>query len=73
MMDGMEAIQNGALKFILHGNKLQGRFALIKMKKGAPTAWMLIKEKDEFASDMPYNSEEHTNVSSPITNNYQPQ
>jgi bifunctional non-homologous end joining protein LigD len=65
--DGLEAIQNGALKFILYGNKLQGRFALIKMKKGAPSAWMLIKEKDEFASDMPYNSEEHTNIYSPIS------
>src|SRR4051812_11620678 len=64
--DGMHAIQNGALKFILHGNKLQGRFALIKMKSGAPNSWILIKEKDEFASDIPYNSEEHADVSSPI-------
>ncbi|TKK69031.1 3'-phosphoesterase [Ilyomonas limi] len=64
--DGLHAIQKGALKFILHGNKLQGRFALIKMKKGAPNAWMLIKEKDAFASDMPYNSEDDTDASSPI-------
>jgi bifunctional non-homologous end joining protein LigD len=64
--DGLEAIQKGTLKFILHGNKLQGRFALIKMKKGAPNAWMLIKEKDEFASETPYDSEEHTDTSSPI-------
>ena len=65
--DGMEAIQHGALKFSLSGIKLQGRFALIKMKKGAPSAWMLIKEKDEYASDIPYDSEEHTDASSPIT------
>jgi len=64
--DGLGAIQNGSLKFRLHGNKLQGRFALIKMKKGAPNAWMLIKEKDEFASEIPYNSEEYTDASSPI-------
>lgn len=64
--NGLQAIEKGALKFILHGNKLQGRFALIKMKKGARNAWMLIKEKDEFASDVPYNSEEYTDASSPI-------
>ena len=64
--DGLHAIQQGALKFILHGNKLQGRFALIKMKSGAPNSWMLIKERDEFASGEPYNSEEYTEASSPI-------
>src|SRR5205085_4848491 len=31
--NGLESIQKGSLKFILYGNKLQGRFALIKMKK----------------------------------------
>ena len=64
--DGLESIQKGSLKFILYGNKLQGRFALIKMKKGAPGAWMLIKEKDEFASGIPYDSEDHLDASSPI-------
>jgi bifunctional non-homologous end joining protein LigD len=64
--DGLEAIQKGTLKFILHGSKLQGRFVLIKMKKGTHNSWMLIKEKDEFASDTPYNSEEHIDTSSPI-------
>jgi bifunctional non-homologous end joining protein LigD len=64
--DGLDAIQKGTLKFILHGNKLQGGFALIKMKKGATNAWILIKEKDEFASESPYDSEEHTDTSSPI-------
>ena len=64
--NGLEAIQNSSLKFILHGNKLAGKFALIKMKKGAPNAWMLIKEKDEFASNEPYDSEEYTDASSPI-------
>jgi bifunctional non-homologous end joining protein LigD len=64
--DGLEAIQKGSLKFILHGDKLKGRFAFIKMKKGAPSAWMLIKEKDEFASETPYDSEENTDTLSPI-------
>ncbi len=36
------------------------------MKKGAPNSWMLIKEKDEFASETPYDSEEHTDASSLI-------
>ena len=40
----------GNLKFALHGHKLHGKWALIRMKgKGEKQApWLLIKEKDEF-------------------------
>jgi bifunctional non-homologous end joining protein LigD len=46
-----EAIDEGHLEFILHGEKLRGKFALIRMKgrgRGKPQ-WLLIKMKDEFA------------------------
>lgn len=41
----------GNLKFELHGHKLQGKWALIRMKKNdeKQEAWLLIKEKDAIA------------------------
>jgi bifunctional non-homologous end joining protein LigD len=46
-----QAIDAGHLEFILHGEKLRGKFALIRMKprgRGKPQ-WLLIKMKDSFA------------------------
>ncbi len=46
-------LKNGSLKFILHGTKLQGKWALIRMKgrsggSEAKPNWLLIKEHDDF-------------------------
>lgn len=38
----------GALDLILHGRRLRGRFALVKMK-GRSRQWLLIKQQDEEA------------------------
>lgn len=46
--------KKGHLTFVLHGKKLQGEFALIKMHPGDQNAdekaWLLIKKGDAFAS-----------------------
>jgi bifunctional non-homologous end joining protein LigD len=46
------ALRAGSLKFILHGRKLKGRWALIRMGGKAANErkpnWLLIKEHDEF-------------------------
>jgi len=49
--DPNKGYRDGNLKFELHGHKLQGKWALIRMKgKGEKKEpWLLIKEKDEFA------------------------
>ncbi|MCA1686929.1 MAG: hypothetical protein LC745_13360, partial [Planctomycetia bacterium] len=42
---------DGRLEFVLHGDRLRGKFALIRMKprgRGKPQ-WLLLKSKDEFA------------------------
>ncbi|WON73374.1 DNA ligase D [Nitrosospira sp. Is2] len=42
----------GKLKFELHGHKLKGRWALVRMRneqEKKQEAWLLIKEKDEYA------------------------
>src|SRR5438067_752139 len=48
-----EGLLKGSLKFILHGTKLQGKWALIRMhgKSGGSESkpnWLLIKEHDEY-------------------------
>src|ERR1700722_5931349 len=46
MEDGLE---KGEIKFILHGKKLKGSFALVKTKGWGPkNSWLLIKHNDEF-------------------------
>jgi bifunctional non-homologous end joining protein LigD len=49
--DAHQGYQAGNLKFELHGHKMHGKWALIRMKgKGEKQEpWLLIKEKDEFA------------------------
>jgi bifunctional non-homologous end joining protein LigD len=46
-----EGIDAGRLEFTLHGEKLHGRFALVRMhgKRPGKENWLLIKMKDEFA------------------------
>src|ERR1700689_4570656 len=52
--DGVPAedqIKRGDLKFRLHGEKLNGDFALVLMKgRGKGNEWLIIKKKDEFAT-----------------------
>jgi bifunctional non-homologous end joining protein LigD len=50
-------LKKGSLKFILHGDKLNGSFALVAMKNSDKN-WLLIKHKDEFTVDE-YLIEEH--------------
>lgn len=41
------ALKNGVLKFELHGRRLRGQWALVRMKRAkTDNAWLLIKEKD---------------------------
>jgi bifunctional non-homologous end joining protein LigD len=59
-------LKAGNLKFTLHGKKLKGEFALVKLKSKQENAWLLIKHKDKFATDEVYNSEDKTPKNSPI-------
>ncbi len=59
-------LNKGILKFRLFGKKLNGEFALVKIKYKQKNAWLLIKHNDEYAVNENYNSEEHTSAKSPI-------
>ena len=48
------ALKHGKLAFELHGKRLHGRWALIRLRgrgKDGKDNWLLIKERDEFARD----------------------
>lgn len=56
-----------SLKFVMHGKKLQGEFALVKIKNSDDgKSWLLIKHKDDFATDF-YDAEENTSENSKVT------
>jgi bifunctional non-homologous end joining protein LigD len=59
-------LKKGSIKFIMMGRKLKGEFALVRLKNAESNAWLLIKHRDEYATDEPYSSEEHTPATSPI-------
>ena len=46
----LEQLKSGSLKIKLHGEKLQGEFALVKTQGMGENGWLLIKHKDEYAS-----------------------
>src|SRR5437870_4521024 len=52
-----EQLSRGDLKFRLHGEKLLGEFALVRMKRSAKgNEWLLIKKKD-FAAKQGWDAE----------------
>ncbi len=46
----LEQLKSGSLKFTLHGQKLEGEFALVRTNGMGENSWLLIKHKDEYAS-----------------------
>jgi bifunctional non-homologous end joining protein LigD len=50
------ALKKGELKIFLKGNKLEGGFVLVRLKKDEKN-WLLIKHKDEYATHKKYDSE----------------
>jgi bifunctional non-homologous end joining protein LigD len=44
-----QGIEKGELKFVLHGQKLHGSWALVKIHSEEPNAWLLLKHKDSAA------------------------
>jgi bifunctional non-homologous end joining protein LigD len=52
-----EGLAGGKFSFILHGKRLKGRFALVRMRgnSGKKENWLLIKLRDEFAKSVSLN------------------
>ncbi|HLJ17575.1 MAG TPA: DNA ligase D [Bryobacteraceae bacterium] len=45
-----QQLERGDFKFRLHGEKLNGEFALVRMKRGKGNEWLLLKKRDAFAT-----------------------
>lgn len=59
----LHQLYSGKIKFILHGEKLNGEFALVKASSRGENAWLLMKLQDEYATSEDV-TEETTSVQS---------
>ncbi|WP_057937269.1 DNA ligase D [Algoriphagus resistens] len=56
----LKMFEEGDLKITFFGTKLRGDFALVRTRfEGKQPQWLLIKKKDEFATDMEYDANLH--------------
>ena len=46
----LKQLYAGSLKFVMHGKKLKGEFALVKIKNSDENSWLLIKHNDKYAT-----------------------
>jgi bifunctional non-homologous end joining protein LigD len=46
----LNELHKGSLKFRMHGKKLKGEFALVKVNSRGENSWLLIKHRDEYAT-----------------------
>ncbi|MBV1757043.1 MAG: hypothetical protein KMY55_04275 [Dethiosulfatibacter sp.] len=65
-VDVENGLKEGALKLVLKGSRLKGKWALVRLKqeKDNKKNWLLIKEKDKFAMDNEGISEFKTSIRS---------
>ena len=48
----VQGLRNGNLKLVLHGQKLNGYYSLLRLRKGeGAKAWLLIKKEDEYSGN----------------------
>jgi bifunctional non-homologous end joining protein LigD len=47
----LEQLKKGHITFIMHGQKLNGEFALIRTPYRGDNTWLLVKKDDDFAAD----------------------
>ena len=46
----LKQLNAGSVKIVMHGKKLKGEFALVKIKNSEENSWLLIKHKDDYAT-----------------------
>jgi len=46
----LKQLHAGSLKFVMHGKKLKGEFALVKTSYQGENSWLLIKHNDKYAT-----------------------
>jgi bifunctional non-homologous end joining protein LigD len=57
----LEGLEKGKLKLVLDGQKLRGGFMLVKSRYGhSKNSWLLVKERDPFATEADIRSEDRS-------------
>lgn len=59
----LKQLKDGSLKIRLHGNKLEGEYALVQTRGMGESGWLLIKHKDEYASSRDITNEDKSILS----------
>jgi bifunctional non-homologous end joining protein LigD len=54
----LQSLESGQLKITLFGKKLKGEFALVRTANRGENSWLMIKHRDEFATDKDITLEE---------------
>jgi bifunctional non-homologous end joining protein LigD len=62
-----KGLKSGSLKITLHGKKLKGSFALVRLKDGKEKNWLLIKHRDEFAKNGKESAAKKKEIKTPVT------
>ncbi len=61
----LQQLEKGDLKLEFFGKKIKGTFALVKTGRGDKgNQWLLIKKNDDFSTDLPYDAENFTPLTS---------
>lgn len=61
--DLLVELESGSLKIVLHGKKLKGEFALVRMKQAQDdNAWLLLKHNDKYAVEHAYDAEDEVST-----------
>lgn len=55
-----DELERGRLHFFLDGEKLRGEFSLSKMHNAEENAWLLIKARDEYATDADVTAQDYS-------------
>ena len=56
-------LNRGELRFLLFGEKLRGEFALVRQPRLGGNAWLLLKKRDQYASDADVTMQERSVLS----------
>ena len=59
----LKQLRAGSLKFVMHGKKIKGEFALVKTNYQGENSWLLIKHNDKYATDKDVTKKEKSVVS----------
>jgi len=59
----LKELKDGSLKIRLNGKKLKGEFALVRTQGRGENSWLLIKHRDQYASETPVTDKDKSVVS----------